>query len=186
MRTTKRRFLLGAGTLATGGIALAHSSDNARAEVTMDKLTVPDDSVVTTSDIQDVLLEVTGTWDYSGNITPDRWECTLKAGNAPDTTHPLATVSEADIGKEGSGGFTLTGSLLDSPHYDMSNFALARAGNEKSTPFVAEIKFKVFKDRDVVAQASATDSARITVTREQVRVDANISAEGGVTVQESE
>lgn len=184
MRTTRRKLLAGVGATAVGGIAISQTSSEANAQVEMTDLSVPNQEEVTTQEIQDVLLSVSGMWSYSGNVVPDEWEATLEAGNAPDTTHPLATVSEAqDLSKEDSGEFTLTGSLLDSPHYDMSNFALQRAGDEKSTPFVAALDFTVKRDGDVVAQARAVDNARITVSREAVSVDANIQAEGGVTVQ---
>lgn len=173
----RRELLASLGTVATGGIVLTQMTNPANAQVTIDGLSVADETVETTTDISSVDLEVNGQVDYTTNSDPTRIVIRLEA--APhDGDYTQITATEIDTT---SSDYTVSGGLEDV--IDMDNIMPSDPGGENNITLDFRVGLEVYVDGSEVASATSTDTATLTVQHGSVSVEASIGGDGGIMVE---
>jgi hypothetical protein len=179
-KLTRRRLLLGTGTVAAGtlgGIALG--SQNAMATIDGD-FTIPNaQTVLADTELGDIRLSVNAKWEYSANARMNTVEIELHVGGSPDTLDLIARHVKDDLGEQSLTGETeLNGSLMSTSDFGVSDFN-PDSGRVTQT-VVAELRFYVLRDGEVAAEALQRTTFDITVSAEELSVEMTMNATGEV------
>jgi len=183
LNRTRRRVLIGTGTLAAGTIgAVALTGQEASAAVT-GEFAVPDaETVVTDEQIQDVRLTADTEWSFEANAPMTGVEIELHVGAAADTLDLIARTEQRDLSTDAlEGTDTLAGSLMSAADFDIEDFRTD--SGEVTTTVVAAIKLFVLRDGSVEAEARHQTAFDVTVSSQEVSVTTTFGGEGEVSFQ---
>lgn len=184
---TRRRILVGTGALAATagtGIALTTKESAATANVS-GTFAIPDGTAVLADQtLEQVLLKVNAQWEFSANAPISATELELHVGATPDGLDLIARTEKTDLSKKTlTGEETLQGGLTNAGVYSIEDFR--PTNGELSRTVIAELRFYVLRDGDVVAEAKYTDTFEVTVRKEELVVDMNVDATGEVSFTSS-
>jgi len=177
---TRRRVLVGTGTLAAGTVAtVALGSNNATATVDGD-FTVPDAGTSLAGEsLQDVRLRATANWEFSGNARMTSVETELHVGAATDTLDLIARETKDGISKESLTGTTdLSGSLAAASDFDIDDFR--PTNGELTQTVIAELRVYVLREDTVEAEDTAQTSFEVTVRDGEISVSGSVGGSGEV------
>jgi hypothetical protein len=153
-------------------------SDSARADVTMDTLTVADDSATLTDPPKAVTLEVSGEWQVAAASTPDEVRLVLQVvydGTGEDLTEDVVF----DAGE--SGDYQLSADLFGHPELSQSTVMPTENGQEATTEITARVICMAVSGGEIQQEASIKDTATLTLTKDGIEV--SVGGTGGLTVQ---
>jgi hypothetical protein len=182
---TRRRTLLGAGTVAAGTVGgIAVASNNAAAQVD-GTLTVADASVTLVDQtLQDILVDMVAEWSYDSNVRVDSVETEVHTGQRASSTDMIARETTAiDTGdhKSHNGTTELTGSLAEAQDFSVSEMVPETGKVEHSA--LAELRVFIIHDDEAVAEAVVSDTFTVTISQEEIQVSTNVSGSGTVTFE---
>lgn len=165
---TRRRIvtLTGAGIAGTAGLALASDNARADAEIDMGTLDVADaDFEPADGSVWAPWVLLSGPLRWSLETTPDEWQVYLIVSDGQGNTTPIGVTSAETDAPSGSATYALRGAITAADFYSASDFAVPESGE----PVTVTVPLKVTlvlrtADGDVLAQASASDTAAVTVS----------------------
>lgn len=180
---TRRRVLIGTGTVAAGSIAYAATAQNtsATATVDVDGLQIPDaEKILAGEDMTDVRVAVDSQYSWDANVAVTGWNLSLRVGSDTSTADVIATAEpEQDIAKEElSGTETLTGSILGASDFEIAQFN--PENGRRSVDVAVILQLEVLRNNDVIAKAQAETFVEVTVSREEITVTADVGGEGTI------
>lgn len=178
-RAVSRRQLLTSGfALGAAGVGLSlFGSDPARADVTMDSLTVADDSATLADPPETVTLAVSGQWEVAATSTPDEVRLVLQVvydGTGEDLTEDVIF----DAGE--SGDYQLSADLFGHPELSQSVVMPAENGQVATTEITARVICMAVSGGEIQQEASIEDTAALTLTKDGIEV--SVGGAGGITV----
>lgn len=157
----------------------AISTERTTAQVEFGTLDISDRSVEQTSEIQDVQISVNANWKFDASKSPDARSLQLHVGKGGNFTQiveeRLAPRTNADSGTE-----TLTGSIIDTPHFAIDNFRVD--SGEKSETIDVKLVFELEMDGEVVESTSVTDTATLTVKPGSIDASVNVKGTGEIQI----
>jgi hypothetical protein len=159
---SRRRALAGGAALLTaGGTLVWVGSDTARADVTLDKLTIPDADFESTG--IDPVVDVTAKYDYdTGQAAVDKLRLTLTVGGDTVATEELVTEHTVLTGEA-----DLSGRITDSEAWSDTDFAPAVAETVERTLTVGLTFAVVGTDGQAIVEDSVTEDVTVTVAHPQ-------------------
>jgi hypothetical protein len=168
---------IGGTVLVTSG----GSSTASAASVDYGSFSVKDTSTVTDGkEVTDVTLSATAQWSYDTNQSVTGHVVELLAGDHSKQS-VIESVETTDIGQTGSGETDLSGSILDTYHWDVSDFNPTQ-GNTRTINMFGGVRFKLMDGETVVAEAKQTDNAYIEVSNEKLTASAEVGGTGEVSI----
>ncbi len=183
-RLTRRRLLVG-GAAVTGTTvgALYLSSDSVSATTEIDgEFSVPDhEEPIVDEQVSDVRLaaDVSGGW--TANVDVTKYVIRLRVGSSEDDLSLIARVEEDGLGMDNADiDETLEGSLLSGP-WTADDFQ--PESGTVSHPIVGQLELDIFRDDDMIAMGTATESFTIQVTDKAITIEPELSGEGEVTIR---
>jgi hypothetical protein len=179
-RQTAFRVVLLAITLsvAVGGV-VAFSGGSAAADVSLDSLDVADANKTVTSDVSDVTLSGTLTYDHSVPDA-DRRQVKLKAGPSEDNLELVDYQQARDPSGVASGTVELSGSLVELSGFSAEDFNPALA-ETSSQEIVVQAVIEVQRAGGDPVIHTVTDTATVTV-QEGTDLTAEIGGEGSIEI----
>lgn len=182
-KPTRRQALIGTGTLAAatvGGIALSTQEVSATVSGEFD---IPNgETVLADTVLEDVRLSVDAEWSYSANAKVHGVELELHVGATTETLDMIARYEDLDLGTdELSGTETLNGSLMSASDFSIGDFE--PDGSEIRRTVVAELRFYVIRNDEVVADAVQTSTFDVILKDEALQVDMTLGGTGEVSFE---
>jgi hypothetical protein len=159
---SRRRALAGGAALLTaGGTLVWVGSDTARADVTLDELTIPDADFE--SEGIDPVVDVTAKYDFDvGQAAVDKLRLTLTVGGDTVATEELVTEHTVLTGEA-----DLSGRITDSEAWSDTDFAPAVA-EEVSRTLTVGLTFEVVgTDGESIVEDSVTEDVTVRVSHPQ-------------------
>lgn len=182
-KATRRQLLIGTGVVAASGITVATLSNKTTATVSATEFAIPNkEKILADTDTQDVLLAVSVGYAFSSNADITGLKLRLKVGTSQDSAELIGRTSVDNLGTtETSGSTELKGSLLSSGDFSKSNFN--PESGSITTDIVAVLEMDVLRNGEIIKTVSNTDTASITVSAEEVTVDASVGGEGEISFE---
>lgn len=162
---------IAAGALGTG--AMLRTTSTASAAVAMHSLSITD-ADVTTEDgtVEDVLLDVSGSWEYDlpAGENPDTRQVVALAGTDGTDAEPIAATVDDAMFLSSHGDYELAGSLLEADALDAAAFAADEPGATTTTTVWIAVVFSVFDpDEKLLATAEVSETGTIDVTEAEYK-----------------
>jgi hypothetical protein len=167
--------------LALGSIALTTSSQRASAAVDTTDLTIQNREYAQTSKLQDVGLQVNAQYAFDAAQVPDRWILTLAVGDTQTDQTTVTSTRMAPSDATASGTETLSGSIVDTPEFDISQFRVVDGVTTTETLYVT-LRFDVQVGETSIATAEATDTAELTITPGEIDATSSVAGTGEITL----
>jgi len=177
---TRRRVLLGTGTLAAGTIgSIALTAGKTTATVD-GSFSIPDaDQTLAGETLNDVRLSATAEWSFDSNTTMTGVEIELHVGQGADTLDLIARQVKENVAKASLTGTTeLNGSLISASDFDIEDFR--PSDGELTRTVVAELRLYVLRDGTVEAEAKSQTTFDVTVRDGEITVSASVGGSGEV------
>jgi hypothetical protein len=180
---TRRQFLVGGATVASGALVYGATTEKASATVNVEALNIPNDSyTLADQTMEDVQLSVDTSYSWEGNAEIHKYELRLAVGTTRDTAAVIARKEQTELGKQSlSGNAQLNGSILSSPSFSQDNFNPSRG--TLTTDMVVVLVFDLYRDGEIVETAKATDTAELSVTAEELEYTVSVEGSGSVKFQ---
>jgi len=170
-----------------GGALLMNSTDTAKASVSMGSLNLGSDSVTTKDGtISGVNATVSGKWQYElpgGDV--DHWRTQLRVSDGESWATVGETTGNVEYNRYND-EYTVSGSITDTELFDPSFFSAPGPGKQKVVELPFEVLFQVHtSDETVLANASITDRAKVTVAQESINASlyGELRGEGSINIQ---
>lgn len=183
---TRREYLLGTATLATGAGALATQPEPARAQaqVSADSLDVADETYQSADGAPwDVWIAVSGTFSFQTQEPAQRWRVRLAVSRNGAGWSPIASFAEGADAASMTGSYDLSGRVTEHPDFNPGDFH-APLGETRETRVFARVQFAALDAADsALVEAQAADSATLSVTNTSVEATANVEGSGSLAVQ---
>jgi len=178
-RAVSRRQLLTSGfALGAAGVGISlFGSDPARANVTMDSLTVADDSATLADPPEAVTLAVSGQWEIIASNPPEQVRQVLQVvydGTGEDLTENVV------FDAPDSGDYQLSADLFGHPELSQSVVMPAENGQVATTELTARVIVMAVSGGEIQQEASIEDTAALTLTKDGIEV--SVGGSGGLTV----
>jgi hypothetical protein len=168
-------------TVAAGGV-VAFSGGSAAADVKLDSLDVADANKTVTSDVSDVTLSATLSYDHSVPDA-DRRQVKLKAGPSKDNLELVDYQQARDPSGTASGTVELSGSLVELSGFSAEDFNPALA-ETSSQEIVVQAVIEVQRAGGDPVIHTVTDTATVTV-QEGTELSAEIGGDGSIQIETS-
>jgi hypothetical protein len=174
-------MILAGATAATGmagGTVLL--SDNASASVS-GEFSIPDESTVVAGEtVQDVRLSCDAVFSYESNAAIHGVELELHVGATAEALDLIARYEDRDLGTDQlEGEETLSGSIMTASSFSVADFQPSNGDLSRSV--VAELRFYVLRNEEVVAEAVKQDTFTVSVSDEELTVEATVGGTGEVS-----
>lgn len=179
---SRRQALSGIGALAATGIGYSLATQKADAKVDVASLKVPNEKqVIADQSVNDVRISVEANWSWSGNADINAWNLRLKAGTTQDNAETIATTGKDGLGIDSlTGTETLEASILNSSAFENGDFEPRKGSKTVSVVFILE--FEILRNGEVVETATATETADVTVSKEELKYTVSVDATGELSV----
>lgn len=173
---SRRKYLLGAATLAGGVGVVTLSSQRTKAQVAMDTLDVSGDTASMSEPPSSVMLSVSGSWTIDGQ-TPEQARVVLQV-ECNSTSRDMAEMLEMD--SPGAGEYALEAQLLDHPEITGADLLPQDVGKQKQTEIVVRTILLAIESGEIQNEVFAEDTATITLTKDGLEL--SIEGTGNVSV----
>mgnify|MGYP006296269955 CR=1 FL=1 len=184
-------MLRSTAALATGGVVGAVTASSIASEsVAADtSLSVSGDEVTIRGEsIAAVTLDLTVAWEYEvpSGESPDTLVLDVLAGTSEEDLSVVASDESSQAFLMNSGEESFSVDLLGEGVVDADAITPAERGAETATEIVVGAKLRLLSESDmVIAADSQTDTATVTISKDDYNPDAHggVSGSGSVTVQ---
>jgi len=179
----RRTVLKGLGGIAgatTIGVIANESTQSARPQGSVDGLSIPDKEKTVNNAVSGLRITVSGSYEWTTEATITRAVLRLD-GRQPNQDWMQLTATELQT-TESSGEYDVEGNLLDIRGVEASDVNPVNRGESKETTVEIRLTLSLYSDGRQLTTKEIQDSATVTVTREQVSVEATITGEGEIAV----
>lgn len=184
-------MLRDSATLATGGVVGAVTAGSIASEsvaadtalsVSGDEVTIRGESIAA------VTLDLAVAWEYEvpSGESPERLVLDVLAGTSDDDLAVVASDESSQAFLQNSGEESFSVDLLGEGVVEQSQITPAERGAETATEIVVGAELRLLSESDmVIAADSQTDTATVTIAKDDYNLDAHggVSGTGSVTVQ---
>ena len=129
-----------------------------------------------------VQADVAAEYEYQSSHELSKVELVLYAAPSDGSFQPLDTVTLSDPGTNGSGTVTLAGDLTSLDSFATDTFD-AQQGRTVGTEVRFKLVLKAYRSGARVGVADASETATVSIHREELQVAAQVAGEGSLTVR---
>lgn len=185
---TRRQLLAttaGASTVLLGGLALTTNRSEATTASVSGSYSVPDAKVVLADQtLEKITLEVNASWEFQSNAEIHAVETELHVGATPDTMDLIARQEKDGLGEKSlTGNPVLSGGLTNASDFTIENFQ--PSSGELAVSVVSALRFYVLRNGEVVAEDEQLTTFTVTVSEEELEVNASVGGQGEVSFKTS-
>ena len=173
---SRRKYIIGAATLAGGVGVFTLTSQRTKAQVSMDTLSVSGDSATMDQPPSSVALDVSGSWQIDGT-PPEQSRVVLQVEHA-STSRDMDEIIEMDT--PASGVYQLHAQLLDHPEITGADLMPEKVGGKRETEIVVRVILLAVSGGEVQAETFVEDTATITMTKDGLEL--SVGGAGEVSV----
>lgn len=181
---TRRKVLVGLGTIATGGIAATVLGSDTASALEIEGFDVSDTTkhLENGDEVTDVTLSAEIAYSYDLNRTPTDVELRLLAGAKDSSPTQIAGeyISTTDLEREES--IQLTGSLTSALSLDIFDFR-TDDGEKTEQPISVAAELTILDGADQLHQEMVEDSAIVEIDKEGAVVAVGLGGSGEVEIE---
>ena len=179
--TTRRKVLISAGSVITGGTAIATLTNDANAQLStsINGLSVPDKSIETSTAIETITLSVDASYSYDTSIVPDRLQLRLQAKTGSEWVQIDAVNATID-GQSHSSSVTLEGSLLSLN--GLETIVPTERGTTNTESIDVRLTLTARYDGSNIGTANASETVTIEATKEDIQIGMSIGGDGSISI----
>jgi hypothetical protein len=179
----RRTFAGVLGSIAAGTVGYAAFTNTAEATtVNVDGYEIDDKEVQTPTPVNGATLDVSGSYQWQTSVTPTDVTLRLTVTYATEEQQLAAMRVPGELTPEDSGEFDMTCSLLDHSEINAPALTPTEVGETKELTFDTALTMIVDGDSGELGRQTVTETATITVEKEQAGVKTSLSVQGTIDV----
>ena len=185
MEVTKRRFLGATGTGIVAALGLTQLTGQSQATgIRVREFRMPDLQKSVHAPINKARTRVSGQWSIDAQTLPTRIVLRFEAKRRTSRNYQQLAAQgyRSDLSKTMRRDYSLKGNLLDLAGLEAVELSPQTVGESKSVTIDYRLRLSVYGDSGKLETHNVEDSAEITVTHTQPKVNVSVSGSGNVTL----